>query len=137
MVMTEWWELRSGVINEVIVVFLLPVFRKKKKKYTGEGFGGQQFVRVGVRLVAAEVIEGPDEDGRMVLLVRQYDNHAFTAPEKLLAPLPVGKKIKVKLKTIVKGYLMHEVQKRAGLAPPDFDDDDDFMWVDEEEVEEP
>jgi len=135
--MEAWWDLRSGFINDVIVVFVMPVFRKRRKRsYTGEGFGGQQFIRVGVRLVAAEVIDGPDEDGRMVLLIRQYDNHGFTSPEKLMAPLPAGKKIKVKLKTIVKGYVMHEVRKRAGLAPTGFTGDDELIWV-EEEVEEP
>lgn len=104
MVMTEWFELRGGFITADVIRWRDPVWQKgRKKKYTGEGFGGQRVVNVGRRVIAAEVIEGPDEDGWVSLLVMQYDNHGMTPPDKILMAPPVGKKIKRKYKTIMNG----------------------------------
>lgn len=104
MVMTEWWELRGGFIVGDVIKWRDPAWEKgRKKNYTGEGFGGQRIVNVGRRVISAEVIEGPDEDGWVYLLVMQYDNHGMTPPDKILMEPPVGKEIKRKYKTIMKG----------------------------------
>jgi hypothetical protein len=104
MVMTEWFELRSGFIVSDVIKWRDPAWQKgRKKRYTGEGFGGQRVVNVGRRVIAAEVIEGPDEEGWVYLLVMQYDNHGMTPPDKILMAPPVGKKIKRKYKTIMNG----------------------------------
>ena len=104
MVMTEWWELRGGFIVGDVIKWRDPAWEKgRKKNYTGEGFGGQRMVKVGRRVISAEVIEGPDEDGWVYLLVMQYDNHGMTPPDEILMEPPVGKEIKRKYKTIMKG----------------------------------
>lgn len=108
MVMTEWWELRGGFISSDVIKWRDPVWaarepKDRKKSYTGEGFGGQRLVCVGRRVISAEVIEGPDEDGWVYLLVMQHDSHGMTPPDKILAAPPVGKEIKRKYKTIMNG----------------------------------
>jgi hypothetical protein len=104
MAVTEWFELRSGFIVGDVIKWRDPGWQKgRKKQYTGEGFGGQQRANVGRRVIAAEVIEGPDEDGWCSLLVMQYDNHGMTPPDKILMAPPIGKKIKRKYKTIMNG----------------------------------
>lgn len=104
MVMTEWFELRGGFIEADVIKWRDPMWQKgRKKQYTGEGFGGQRMVCVGRRVISAEVIQGPDEEGWVYLLVRQYDNHGMTPPDKILMAPPVGTKIKRKYKTIMNG----------------------------------
>lgn len=104
MVMTEWFELRGGFIEADVIKWRDPMWQKgRKKQYTGEGFGGQRMVCVGRRVISAEVIQGPDEEGWVYLLVRQYDKHGMTPLDEILMAPPVGKKIKRKYKTIMNG----------------------------------
>ena len=108
MVVTEWWEIRSGFIAADVIKWREPLWRARgpkgrKKQYTGEGFGGQRLVKVGHRVVSAEVIEGPDEDGWVYLLVRQYDNLGYANPERLMKPIKVGERIRRRVGTIMRG----------------------------------
>ncbi len=100
MVMTGWWELRGGFIEGDVIKWRDPVW---KKGNGGNSFGGQRLVCAGRRLISAEVLSEPDEDGWCYLLVRQYDNHGMTPLDKILTRPPVGKKIKRKYKTIMNG----------------------------------
>lgn len=59
MAVTEWWELRGGFITGDVIKWRDPVWaarKGQKQKYTGEGFGGQRMVKVGLRTICAEVI---------------------------------------------------------------------------------
>jgi hypothetical protein len=49
------------------------------------------------------VIEGPDEDGWVTVLVMQHDNHGMTPLDEIFMAPPVGKKIRRKYKTIMNG----------------------------------
>ena len=105
MVMTEWYELRGGFIEGDIVKWREAVYERrgpKGKKWVST-FGGQRIVRVGLRLISAEVIQGPDEEGWVYLLVRQYDNLGMVNPAKLTNPPSIGSGIKRKYKTIMNG----------------------------------
>lgn len=104
MAVQDYFTLRGGFIPGDIVRWRDPTWPKgKKKEYTGQGFGGKQTARMGRRLIAAEVIDGPDEDGWMVLLVRAYDNHGMTPLDEIFMAPPVKKEIRRKYKTIMKG----------------------------------
>jgi hypothetical protein len=108
MVVTEWFELRGGFIVSDVIRWRDPVWAARKpkdrnKRYTGEEFGSQQIVRIGMRIISAEVIEGPDEDGWVYLLVRGYDNTGTVSPDKRLMPPPAGKEIRRKYKTLMNG----------------------------------
>ena len=104
MAVQDYFILRGGFIPGDIVRWRDPTWPKgKKKEYTGQGFGGQQTARMGRRLIAAEVIEGPDEDGWMVLLVRSYDNHGMTPLDEIFMAPPVKKQIRRKYTTIMRG----------------------------------
>lgn len=104
MAVTEWFELRGGFITADVIKWRDPVWEKgRKKTYTGEGFGGQRLVCVGRRVISAEVIEGPDEEGWVYLLVMQHDNHGMTPLDEIFTAPPVKKKIKRKYKTIMNG----------------------------------
>lgn len=92
--MTEWWELRGGFISsDVIAVYLRP----------GAGIDAQQFARTGRRLVCLEVLGEPDEDGKVLCRIIQYDTLGFVSLDKLLSEPPVGKKVKIRMKAIMKG----------------------------------
>lgn len=94
MVMTEWWELRGGFIGgDVIAVYLRP----------GQGIEAQQFARTGRRLVCLQVLGEPDEHGKVLCMVIQYDSLGFVDLDKLLREPPVGKKVKIRAKAILKG----------------------------------
>jgi len=101
MAVTEWWELRGGFITGDVIRWRDPVWQKGKK---GAGsFGGQEMRCVGRRVVSAEVISEPDEDGWCYLLIMQHDNVGAAPLDKILALPPVGKKVKRKYKTIMNG----------------------------------
>jgi hypothetical protein len=94
MALTEWWELRGGVIEgDVIAVYLRP----------GAGIEAQQFARAGRRLVCLEVLGEPDESGKVLCRIIQYDSLGFVSLDKLLKEPPVGKKVKLRMKSILKG----------------------------------
>lgn len=134
MVMTEWFELRGGFIVDDVIRWRDPVWQKgRNKQYTGQGFGGQRTVCVGRRVISAEVIGGPDEDGWMVLLVRQYDNHGMTPLDEILVAPPVKKKIKRKYRTIMNGeperQRWGDETARARLVREAFGDKDHAYWM--------
>ena len=102
MAVQDYFTLRGGFIGGDVIRWRDPVWPKgKKKDYTGQGFGGQQRACIGRRVIAAEMIEGPDEDGWCTLLVMQYDNHGMTPLDEIFMAPPVKKKIKRKYKTIM------------------------------------
>lgn len=146
MVMTEWYEMRGGVIEADVIRWREPIWQgrgpKGKRRREGGGFGGQKLVRVGNRVVSAEVISGPDEDGWLYLLVRQYDNLGYAHPEKLMNPPKVGSTIKRKYKTIMNGdprrLLWSDENARALLASQYLGNKEHlarFMAMDDEEDE--
>ena len=94
MALTEWWELRGGFIGgDVIAVWLRP----------GQGIEAAQTARVGRRLVCLQVLGEPDEHGKVLCMVVQYDNLGLVDLDKLMREPPVGKKVKVRVKSILKG----------------------------------
>ncbi len=94
MAVTEWWELRGGFIGgDVVAVWLRP----------GQGIEAAQMARAGRRLVCLQVLGEPDEHGKVLCRVVQYDNLGFVDLDKLLREPPVGKKVKVRVKSILKG----------------------------------
>lgn len=109
MVVTEWYELRGGFISADVIrwreTIWIPMGTKGRRVKQGGGFGGQRVINVGARTVCAEVIQGPDDDGWVYLLVRQYDNLAFHPVGRLVEPprLKVGSELKRKYKTILNG----------------------------------
>lgn len=133
MAVTEWWELRGGFISGDVIKWRDPLWKKgRKKAYTGEGFGGQRMVKVGLRTVCAEVIEGPDEDGWVYLLVMQYDNLGAAPLDKILSAPPVGKKIRRKCRTILKGdpfrLPWEDERERERLVSEIWGDDEALRW---------
>ena len=146
MVVTEWYELRGGIIAADVIRWREPIWEEwgpkgKRRKRVGNTFGGQRIVRVGERVISAEVIQGPDEDGWVYLLVRQYDNLGFAKPERLLNPPKVGSELKRKYKTILKGdphrLPWSDENARARLVREAWSDEYHAHWmslgVDEEE----
>ena len=93
MAVTEWWELRGGFIaGDVLAVYLRP----------GQGIESQ-WSRVGRRLVCLMVLGEPDENGKVLCTIIQYDNLEFVDLDKLFREPPVGKKVKIKVSAILKG----------------------------------
>ena len=139
MVMTEWFELRSGFITNDVIKWREFIWAapgpdgRRQKQYTGEGFGGQRRVRVGERVISAEVIQGPDEDGWVYLLLMQYDNLGAAPADKILMPLPIGKQIKRKYKTIMNGepqrQRWEDESARARLVREAWDDREHKKWM--------
>lgn len=134
MVMTEWFELRGGFITADVIRWRDPVWEKgRKKQYTGEGFGGQRMVCVGRRAISASVIEGPDEDGWVTLLVMQHDNHGMTPLDEIFMAPPVKKKIRRKYKTIMNGeperQRWDDEKARARLVSEAWGDKDHAYWM--------
>ena len=94
MARTEWWELQGGFIaGDVIAVYLRP----------GQGIEAQQFSRTGRRLVCLQVLGEPDENGKVLCAIIQYDSLGMVSLDKILREPPVGKKVKVRVKAILKG----------------------------------
>src|ERR1041384_4471981 len=94
MAMTDWDELRGGFIaGDVLAVYLRP----------GQGIEAQEFRRVGRRLVCLQVLGEPDENGKVLCTIIQYDSLGGVDLDKLLREPPIGKKVKVRVKAILKG----------------------------------
>lgn len=138
MAVTQWWELRGGFITNDVIKWRDPVWaarpaKDRKKAYTGEGFGGQRMVRVGLRTICAEVIEGPDEDGWVYLLVMQHDNLGAAPLDKILSAPPVGKKIRRKCRTILNGkperLPWENEHERERLLSEIWGDDEAKRWM--------
>ena len=88
-----WWDLRGGFIaGDVIAVFLRP----------GEGIDSGM-IRNGRRLVCFQVLGEPDEHGKVLCSIIQYDNLDGVDLDKLIREPPVGKKVKIRVKSILKG----------------------------------
>ena len=94
MAVTEWWEVRGGFIaGDVIAVYLRP----------GQGIEAAQMARTGRRLVCLQVLGEPDENGKVLCMIIQYDSLGGVDLDKLIREPPVGKKVKVRVKSILKG----------------------------------
>ena len=108
MAKTEWFELGSGFLVCDVIRWRDPVWATRepgdrKKGYRGSWLRGQELGRVGVRIISAEVIDGPDEDGWVYLVVRGYGNVAGESEETVSRRPPVGKEIRRKYKTLMNG----------------------------------
>jgi hypothetical protein len=106
---SPWWDIRGGFIVADVIkwreTIWVPKGPKGSKGKKGRGFGGTKLFNVGIRTVCAEVASGPDEDGWVTLIVRQFDNLAFIPLHRLHLPpkLKIGGEIRRKKKTIMKG----------------------------------
>lgn len=136
MVMTEWFELRGGFITGDVIRWRDPVW---KKGNSGSSFGGQQTRCVGRRVISAEVLSEPDDDGWVYLLIVQHDNVGAAPLDKILAWPPVGKKVKRKYKTIMNGeperLPWENESERERLLSEVWRERDEKYWLGNDEYE--
>ena len=140
MAVQDYFTLRGGFIPGDVIQWRDPVWQKgRKKQYTGEGFGGQQMACIGRRVIAAEVLSGPDEDGWCYLLVVAHDNVGAAPLDKIFMSPPVGKKVKRKYKTIMNGEPMRlpweDEAERERLLSEVWDERDAKHWLGNDEYE--
>ena len=80
------------------------------------------------------MIEGPDEDGWVTVLVMQHDNHGMTPLDEIFMAPPVKKKkIRRKYKTIMNGeperLPWEDERARARLVSEVWGDKDHAHWM--------
>lgn len=142
MAVTDWWELRGGFIVGDVIKWRDPVWAARDPKDRKKGstsFGGQQMRCVGRRVISAEVISEPDEDGWVYLLVMQHDNVGAAPLDKIFAAPPVGKKVRRKVKTIMNGEPMRlpwdNESARERLLSEVWQERDEKYWLGNDEYE--
>jgi hypothetical protein len=94
--MAEWIPVGDGFIEADVVRWKEGIFERR-------GLKKERAVRVGDRLVTAEVLKKADKDGWVCLLVRGCEA-TWAKPGRFgMAPLPKGKEIKRKKTSLIRG----------------------------------
>lgn len=93
--MAEWVSVGDGFVEADVIRWKEGVFERKGPR---QG----RVMRIGERLVIAEVISEADEEGWVYLLIRSCEV-VSAKPGKVVEALPVGREVKRKRRTVARG----------------------------------